>query len=56
MHLNGESSAVSTNTKYYPADNGIPFMYYPYYGKLRQPKLVTPVVAVQFTNVTVRLE
>ncbi|XP_076818891.1 sodium/potassium-transporting ATPase subunit beta-1-like isoform X2 [Clavelina lepadiformis] len=52
INLNGESNLVSINTKYYPADNGIPFMYYPYYGNLRQPEFVTPVVAVQFTNVT----
>lgn len=45
-----------TNTKYYPEDNGLPFAYYPYLGKKRQPGYLSPVVAVQFTGVTKNLD
>lgn len=41
-----------TNTRYYPEQNGLPFVYFPYKGKKRQPSYLNPVVAVQFTNVT----
>lgn len=44
----GSTSEIS----YHPTKMGIPFVYYPYLGKKRQPGYINPIVAVQFTNVT----
>ncbi|XP_045904942.1 sodium/potassium-transporting ATPase subunit beta-1a [Micropterus dolomieu] len=51
-----EDEAKIGEIKYFGLGEGFPLQYYPYYGKRLHPQYLQPLVAIQFTNLTLGQE
>lgn len=48
-----EDASKIGEIKYFGFNGGFPLQYYPYYGKQLHPHYLQPLVAIQFTNLTI---
>ncbi|XP_056287577.1 sodium/potassium-transporting ATPase subunit beta-233-like isoform X2 [Pseudoliparis swirei] len=51
-----EDAGLTGDVKYYGIGEGFPLQYYPYYGKLLHPHYLQPLVALQFSNLTMNTD
>nr|XP_015813333.2 sodium/potassium-transporting ATPase subunit beta-1b [Nothobranchius furzeri] len=55
-HKKEEDAGKIGEIKYFGIGGGFPLQYYPYYGKRLHPHYLQPLVALQFTNLTMKTE